>query len=143
MAQHLVARAAITIAADASTVWDALTNPALIKQYLFGTDAVSDWKVGNPVRFRGEWQGARYEDKGTVQRSEPGRVLAYTYWSSFSGLSDRPENYATVTFELSRESGGTRLAVAQENVADEQAREHSQKNWGIVLDAMKKLLERG
>jgi uncharacterized protein YndB with AHSA1/START domain len=141
MAQTLVAKAAVTIAADPSTVWDALTNPALIKQYLFGTDAESDFAPGSPIRFRGEWQGTPYEDKGTILESRPGHLLAYSYWSSFSGLEDKPENYAKVTFTLTREAAGTRLVVVQDHVGDEKSREHSEKNWGIVLDGMKKLLE--
>ena len=141
MAAKLVARAAITIGADAARVWDALTDPVQIKQYLFGTDAVSDWKVGSPVVFRGEWQGTRYEDKGTILKALPGRLLSMTYWSSVSGLEDRPENYATVTYELAADGGGTRLTITQDNVADEKSREHSEKNWGSVLETMKKLLE--
>jgi len=41
------ARKSITINAPAAKVWDALINPELIKQYLFGTEAISDWEVGS------------------------------------------------------------------------------------------------
>ena len=51
--------------APAKNVWEALINPAMIKQYFFGTDVVSDWKVGNSIVWRGTWQGKEYEDKGT------------------------------------------------------------------------------
>jgi uncharacterized protein YndB with AHSA1/START domain len=37
MNNPFTAKAAITINAPASKVWDALTMPHLIKQYLFGT----------------------------------------------------------------------------------------------------------
>ncbi|MBS1193689.1 MAG: hypothetical protein H6R28_89, partial [Methanomicrobiales archaeon] len=57
MARGLIARASVTIRAPVSRVWDALVSPALIKQYMFGTDAVSDWKVGSPITWNGEWQG--------------------------------------------------------------------------------------
>ena len=56
------AAASVTIAATAERVWDALTNPSLIKQYLFGTDAISDWKPGSPITYRGVWEGKPYED---------------------------------------------------------------------------------
>ncbi len=141
MAQSLVARAGITIGADAGKVWDALTNPAQIKKYLFGTEAVSDWKVGSPIVFRGEWEGRHYEDKGEILRIVPRRLLQYTYWSSMSGKEDKPESYSKVTFELSAAAGGTRLAVTQDNAGDEKSREHSEKNWSSVLETMKKLLE--
>jgi uncharacterized protein YndB with AHSA1/START domain len=132
MAKSLVARAGITIRADAGRVWEALTDPAQISRYLFGTETVV---------FRGECQGKRYEDRGTILRVEPGRVLEYTYWSSMSGKEDRPENYSKVTFELSAAQGGTRLALTQDNAGDEKSREHSEKNWGQVLETMKSLLE--
>ena len=37
---NLIAQASKTIAAPVAAVWEALTNPALIKQYMFGTDVV-------------------------------------------------------------------------------------------------------
>ncbi len=141
MGQALLVKVAITINADASQVWDALTNPARIKEYLFGTEAVCDWRVGSPIVFRGEWQGKRYEDKGRILQIVPERLLSYSYWSNLSGTEDKPENYAHVTFELSREPHGTRLALTQDNASDEKSREHSEKNWTYVLETMKKLLE--
>ncbi len=141
MKQSLVARAGITIGADAGKVWNALIDPAQIKKYLFGTEAASDWKVGSPIFFRGEWEGRKYEDKGRILRNVPRRVLEYTYWSSMSGKEDRPENYSKVTLELSPVEGGTRLTVTQDNAGDEKSREHSEKNWSSVLETMKKLLE--
>ena len=53
MKQPFSAKSSVTIHADAAKVWDALTNPVLIKQYLFGTDAISDWKEGSSVTYRG------------------------------------------------------------------------------------------
>jgi uncharacterized protein YndB with AHSA1/START domain len=141
MKQSLVARAGITIGADAGRVWNALTDPAQIKKYLFGTETTSDWKVGSPIFFRGEWEGRKYEDKGEILRNVPRRVLEYTYWSSMSGKEDRPENYSKVTFDLSPAEGGTRLSVTQDNAGDEKSRDHSEKNWSHVLETMKKLLE--
>src|SRR5689334_20196431 len=72
---NLVAKTSISIKAEIKDVWKALTDPALIKKYFFGTDAESDWKKGSPVRFRGEWEGKPYEDKGTVLESDPPRKL--------------------------------------------------------------------
>ena len=47
----------ITIHASISKVRDALTNPEILKQYFFGTDTITDWKPGSPIKFKGEWQG--------------------------------------------------------------------------------------
>ena len=53
MLKGLVARKEIVINAEVSAVWDALINPELIKQYLFGTEAISEWKIGSTIVFRG------------------------------------------------------------------------------------------
>jgi uncharacterized protein YndB with AHSA1/START domain len=141
MDKGLVAKAEIVIKASPAKVWEALTKPELIKQYLFGTEAVSDWRAGSPIAYKGVWQGTPYEDKGQVLRAEPGRLLASTYWSSMSGLPDAPENYNTVTYELTPADGGTKLTVTQDNNSTEESRGHSEKNWTLVLQGLKRLLE--
>ena len=90
----------MTILIDAlpERVWDALTNPEMIEQYLFGTHADSDWKEGSQITYRGVWEGKSYEDKGLVVKAKPGELLETRYWSSFSGLPDSPENYQTVKY---------------------------------------------
>ena len=115
MSKTYIAKATITINAPASKVWDALTKPDLIKQYLFGTEVTTDWKVGSPITYKGTWEGKTYEDKGKILQIEPGKLLVSTYWSSFSGVPDIPENYQTVRYELSVEGGGTRLTIIQDN----------------------------
>ena len=135
------AKATITINAPASKVWDALTKPELIKQYLFGTEVTTDWRVGSPIRYKGVWQGKFYEDKGKVLQLEPGKLLVSTFWSSLSGLPDIPENYKTVRYELSSADDGTRLTVTQDNNSSEEEVSHSEQNWKMVLDGIKRLLE--
>ena len=137
----LIARQSIFIRAYPGIVWKALTDPDMIRQYLFGTEAISDWRVDSPIRYRGVWQGKTYEDKGTVLRAVPGKLLESTYWSSMSGLPDRPENYKKVRYELTPEKGGTRLTLTQDNNATEEERMHSEGNWKIVLEGLKKVVE--
>jgi uncharacterized protein YndB with AHSA1/START domain len=108
---------------------------------MFGTTVVSDWTEGSPITWSGEWQGRRYEDKGVIKRLEPGRTLQYTHFSPLMGLPDRPENYHTVTIELSEQDGHTRVALSQDNNGSEQAREHSEKNWAMMLASLKKYVE--
>jgi uncharacterized protein YndB with AHSA1/START domain len=130
------------IYASVPKVWDALTKPELIKKYFFGTDASSDWKVGSPVRFSGEYEGKTYHDKGTVLKNEPYKLLSYTYWSSMSGIADLPENYVTVSYELQDEGNKTRLTVRQQNIPDEQMKAHAEQNWKKVLHSIKEMLEK-
>jgi uncharacterized protein YndB with AHSA1/START domain len=131
----------IDLKADVSKVWDALTNPEKIKQYLFGTEAVSDWKEGSQLFFIGTWEGKEYRDKGKILKLIPGELFQYSYWSSFSGTEDVPENYATVTYKLSSENGMTRLTIIQDNIASEESKQHSDHNWGEVLEGLRKIVE--
>ena len=136
------ATAQVTIRASADRVWNALTDRKLIKQYLFGTEANSDWKVGSPITYSGVWEGKRYEDKGTILEVVPRKLLKATYWSSMGGKPDLPENYNTVTYELTDGGGETTLTVTQDNNPSEESADHSRDNWAKVLSALKALLEK-
>jgi uncharacterized protein YndB with AHSA1/START domain len=141
MDPKLIAEASITIHAPASKVWDALTKAELIKQYFFGTNVVTDWKVGSPIYYRGEWQGSVYEDKGKILEVEREKRLVSTHWSPLAGVPDSPENYHTVTYTLSEHDGHTDVTLTQDNNASEEEKAHSEDNWKMVLSGLKKLLE--
>ena len=141
MNKTFVATTTITINAPTSRVWEALTKPDLIKQYLFGTEVTTDWRVGSPITYQGTWEGKAYKDKGKVLQVEPGKLLVSTFWSSLSGLPDVPASYQTVRYELATEGGGTRLTVTQDNNATQEDASHSEQNWKFVLDGIRKLLE--
>jgi hypothetical protein len=68
-------------------------------------------------------------------------LIQYSHFSPLSGLPDTPENYHTVTVELSSEGIRTLLSLSQDNNPSGQAREHSEKNWRMMLTSLKKLLE--
>lgn len=131
----------VAIKAVPSAVWKALTDPEMIQQYLFGTQVTTDWKVGSPITYRGVWQGKAYEDKGTIVEIVPGKSLVSTYWSGMSGKADLPENYMKVAYTLEPTPEGTQLTLTQGNIPTEKERDHSLQNWGMVLNALKKLLE--
>ena len=141
MTEKFVAKASTTINAPTSRVWEALTQPDLIKQYLFGTQVTTDWKVGSPITYEGIWEGKAYKDKGVILQVEPRKLLVSTFWSALSGLPDIPENYQTVRYELAAEDGGTRLTILQDNNATQEDANHSAQNWNMVLGGMKQLLE--
>jgi len=140
MNDNLIAHATKTIDAPIAEVWSALTDPAKIKQYMFGTNVVSDFKQGSPITWKGEWEGKPYEDKGEILRIEPQRLLQYSHFSPMSGLPDTPENYHTVTIELKSEGTRTVVSLAQDNNSTEEARQHSEKNWEMMLAGLEKML---
>jgi len=137
-----------TIAASPRTIWHALTTPDLLKRYFFGADVESDWTVGSPIYFRGEYQGKSYEDKGEILTVEPERQLRMSHWSPLAGVPDTPENYHVVTFNLLPEGTGTTVTLTQANLtggvtaADIAKRGEFEKNWRNVLDGLAKVVER-
>ncbi len=141
MGKDLIARASIRIRASAEKVWNALVDPEAIRQYMFGTNVASDWREGSPIVWKGEWQGRAYEDKGTILQLKPGRKIQYTHFSPLSGLPDRPENYHTVTVELSAVGNQTQLTLTQDHNSSEDERDHSEKNWQTMLETLKKFVE--
>ena len=142
MKNNLTGKVSININASAARVWEALTTPSIIKQYFFGTTAVSNWKVGSPIVFTGEWDGKHYEDRGNIIEKIPNKMFRYSYWGSMSGIEDKPENYATITYELSENNSNTVLTVTQENIPDEKMKKHSEENWNQVIGNLKKVLEK-
>jgi uncharacterized protein YndB with AHSA1/START domain len=142
MDKNLVAKASASIDAPKDRVWDALVNPKAIKQYMFGAEAVSDWQEGSSIVWKGEWQGKAFEDKGRILQLKPRRVLQYSHFSPLAGLPDKPENYHTVTIELSGDGEKTDVSLTQDNNSTDEARAHSEKNWNMMLDGLKNYLER-
>jgi uncharacterized protein YndB with AHSA1/START domain len=142
MKEELTAKKAIRIKAAPSKVWDALTDPKIIKQYFFGTEAKSSWKTGGSITFEGTWEGKRYIDKGTILKIEPQKELQYSYWSSLSGTDDTAENYAKITYRLLRQKDQTVLTVTQDHCRDVEVKNHSENNWASVLDNLKGILEK-
>src|SRR5215813_265233 len=100
MAEKFSNEKSVLINAPVPNVWQALIDPNLIKQYYFGVNAVGEWRKGNTITFKGEWQGRSIEGKGKVLQLEDQRLLKHSYWSNSSGLADLPENYHIVTYEL-------------------------------------------
>lgn len=139
-------RVQTTIDAPPAAVWNALVTPATFKQFFFGSDVDTDWKVGSPIRFRGEWKGKPYEDKGDVKAVDPQKRLAFTHWSPLSGMPDVPENYHIVSFDLRPAGEGTEVVLTQTNQSDtepltEKNRAEYDKNWTMVLAGLKKAAE--
>ena len=133
--------ASVVIQAPREAIWRAITDPAIVKRYFFGTNLVTDWKVGNPLFFRGEWEGKAYEDRGTVRSFDPLNTLSFDYWSSMSGIPDKPELRQIVRYDLTEEGDGVRVSIQQSNVDTQERADHSAKNWQGVLAAMKNLVE--
>lgn len=143
MNRELTVSKSIEINSSAEKVWAALTDPEKIKVYLFGTETVTDWKVGSPILFQGEYQGHQYKDKGNVLENEVNKTLKYNYWSGFSGLEDKPENYSIVTYGIEDAAGGVKFTWTQEGFATAEGQQHTENSLGAMLEQIKNLAENG
>jgi uncharacterized protein YndB with AHSA1/START domain len=136
-----VATAQCEIDAPPEKVWQALTDPQLIKKYMFGSEVRTDWKPGSPITWQGEFEGRKYMDKGEIIAVEPRRRLEVTHFSPLTGQEDRPENYHRVSYELEQTDGGTSLRLTQDNSSSAEEAEHSAATWQMMLDGLKKVAE--
>ncbi|HLP10487.1 MAG TPA: SRPBCC domain-containing protein [Flavobacteriales bacterium] len=130
------------IHATPTRVWEALTNPDLIKEYYFNTNATSDWKTGSEITWTGVWEGQEYLDKGKIIHLEPEKKLTFTHWSSRSGLPDKPENYSWYSYELQLNGHTTELTVVQENKLGAPNSEKAWEHWDKAMNGLKNLVEK-
>ena len=142
MKGEYTAEVSIQINAPGEKVWQTITSPEKIKQFLMGTDVHTDWKEGSPITYTGSYQGKQYLDKGEIRKIIPGKLIQSTYLSSMQGKEDLPENYNLVTYELSDVHGGTLLKLTQDNVRSEQEKSHSEGNWKMVFEKIKEIAEK-
>ena len=140
MSEHM-ATAQCEIDAPPEDVWRALTDPELIKKYMFGSEVKTDWKPGSAITWQGEFEGRPYQDKGEIISFAPGQRLEVTHFSPLTGQEDRPENYHHVRYDLQPTNGGTSLRLTQDNSSSAEEAEHSAANWQMMLDGLKKVVE--
>ena len=144
MADYL-ATAETEISASPAQVWAALTDPALIRRYMFGTLVETDWQPGSPILWKGEYEGHAYEDKGEIVEIEPQRRLKVTHFSPLSGQDDVPENYHTLLYELTVTDSGdtTRVSLSQDKNASADEAGRAKGNWEMMLRGLKEVVEGG
>jgi len=133
----------IHIHAPASKVWEALTDQALMKKWIFEKEIeiITDWQVGSHIIMRGSLHGVKFENKGTVLQFEPEKVLRYSHLSSASRLPDRPESYSIFEFRLSSLENRTSLTLTASNFPTETIYKHLAFYWNVTLEILKKMVE--
>lgn len=117
---------------------------------MFGCETVSDWNVGSPLLWKGNYEGKEMVFvKGEIVEIEPEKLLTYTTIDPNSTIDDISENYLQVTYLLSTDNERTILTVTQGDynmVADGEKRYQEAFNngigWNPILNEIKKLVEK-
>lgn len=122
-------------------MWAALTDPAQIAVYMEGSQVTTDWQVGSPITWDGEYQGRAYQDKGEVLTHDEPRELSVTHYSPMMGQPDEPESYHTLVYTLEAEGDGTHLTLTQDGNESEEQAEQFSRNWQQMLDGLKEHVE--
>lgn len=134
MEDKFVTNVSVSINAPIAKVWDALINPEMIKKYMFGSEAISDWKEGSPIIWKGDWNGQSYQDHGVVLKIEPMKVLQYSHFGSVG--KEAPESYPIVTCTLTQDGEQVLLSLSQDNNPSEEVMEVSKKNWEMMMNVL-------
>ena len=144
MSNELTVKKEIILNASTSEVWDALTNPEKTKAYMFNCEVITDWKVGNPIIWKGAEDGKEYV-KGKVLKFEKEKLLEYTTFDPNSEENEDPNNFISVRLYLASENNKTLLKVTQgdfSKVSNAQKRyEETLIGWEYALGGLKNLLE--
>src|SRR5687767_10028970 len=99
----------VLIHATASKIWDVLINPEKIKVYLYGSNVITNWKVGSEIlltRDRLHPKAPILEklvvDNGKILEVENEKLLRFSFYSSMEGYPDLAENYSVVSYTLNK-----------------------------------------
>jgi len=132
----------LVIEAPAVRVWAVLTEPTLVKQWQYGSDLITDWRVGGDIRFRSAWNGQVFEQWGTIQEVVPYRRIRYSLFAPAPGREDRPENYFVMTYHLDEHQGATTLTFEMDDNRPPDGTTASADDGGSsVLAALKAVAE--
>jgi len=132
---------AVTINAPIAKVWEALTQPELVKKWQSGSNLLTDWKVGSEIRFKNEWNGQVFEQWGKVLEFTPYEIIKYTLFVPVQDLEDKPENYFTMSYVLSQNSDSVHLLINQEDHRPGSVQDEPNGEENEILNALKVLLE--
>jgi uncharacterized protein YndB with AHSA1/START domain len=144
-----IVRNQVEIKSTKAQVWELLTNPEKTKLYMFGCEALSDWKPGSELLWRGSYEGKEMVFvKGFILDIIPGSLLIYSVIDPNATYPHTPENHLRVTYQLKETDGMVFLTVSQdgfETAAEGEKRYEDVYNngdgWNPILVEIKKLAE--
>lgn len=131
----------LVINASFKQVWDAITNPEKVKQWQYGSELTTDWKIGSSINFKNRWEDKVFEQYGTILEFNPYQSLKYTLFFPRPGIEDKPENYFEMEYKLIENKKGVELVIIQEDSRPGAKQEEEQGEENPILKTLKKLIE--
>ena len=136
----------IKINAPIPKVWEAITNPEMVKLWQYGSILTTTWETGSSIRFSTEWNGQVFEQWGSVIEFSPNSTLKYSLFAPRPGIIDSPENYFFMTYHLDFIQGETTLSIIQDDprpqTQSEGQQEDKEEGENPILLGLKALIEK-
>ncbi|MHA2051953.1 MAG: SRPBCC family protein [Candidatus Hodarchaeales archaeon] len=141
MSKKLTVEKSIRLEADKKTVWNALTNPKLTKQFFLNCEAISNWNAGDTITYKMNSDGKEVIPvKGLITRVKSEQFLEYTCFAP--EFENDVTRHTRVTYQLISTDSGTKLLVSQGEFKNEEQYNHTHESWDIVLNGLKTLVEK-
>jgi len=135
----------ITINAGDGHVWNALTNPDVMVQWMgepeMKMQVITTWDVGSSLVIKG-FHHTPFANKGIVIKFVPTSILEYSYLSSLSRLPNRPENYTLLEFLLTPVENQTLVQLNIRGFPTETIYRHVDFYWTSTLILLKQTIEK-
>jgi uncharacterized protein YndB with AHSA1/START domain len=139
--EMITSKSTIHVNASKQKVWDALTKPELVKKWQYGSDVLTDWKVGSEIRFRVEWDSKVFEQWGKILEVIPNELIKYSLFFPRPDLEDKEENYFIMSYHISELENAVRLEIIKEDNRPGAVKEKESTEENPVLIALKEIIE--
>ena len=141
-----ISRSSVIIKTIKSKVWKAITDPDLVKQWQYGSQLFTDWKVGSDIVFRTEWEGQIFEQHGKILEIQENEYVIYDLFAPRPGLEDKPENYFIMKYILKARGNETELEIIQDDnrniEGQDDSTQETEEAENSVLNELKKVAEK-
>jgi uncharacterized protein YndB with AHSA1/START domain/DNA-binding transcriptional ArsR family regulator len=121
-------------------LWRAITDPADTRQYYFGTEVQSDWKVGSRMVYLDHGETSL---DCKILEIDPAHRLVHSFKALYNpeGANDRPSR---VTWEIEKLGETCRLTLIHDDFDGETATYRDvEHGWSQILSGLKTLIETG
>ena len=145
LATRQTIRKSIRINASPNAVWEALTQPELMKSWMSDSEIeiITNWEVGSPVIINVNEISYKtpFTNTGVVLQFVKNQVLEYSHLSSLSQLAHEAENFTLIRFTFQKEEDHTLLELDLSNFPTESHYKHIDFYWTVTIEVLKQFVE--